>query len=180
MSGHLRRGVIRDINGPIVTIDMPGIRNGEQVKLGELGLFGEVISLQGERAVVQSYESTEGMRPGGPAIALGRPLSVELGPGLLGGIFDGVQRPLKKIALDLCGHHTVKHPEPSPAIDRSNQSSGAAVVCPAPVKIHFSFGRAPAVLDGDRVVDKGGIYVSTVFYLSDPGITEKPGNRVLI
>jgi V/A-type H+-transporting ATPase subunit A len=117
MSGHLRRGVIRDINGPIVTIDMPGIRNGEQVKLGELGLFGEVISLQGEHAVVQSYESTEGVRPGGPAVALGRPLSVELGPGLLGGIFDGVQRPLKKIALESGDY--IRRGLDLPALDRS-------------------------------------------------------------
>jgi len=117
MSEHTRHGAIRDINGPIVTIDMPGIRNGEQVKLGELGLFGEVIALQGERAVVQSYESTEGMRPGGPAIALGRPLSVELGPGLLGGIFDGVQRPLEKIAMESGDH--IRRGLDLPALDRS-------------------------------------------------------------
>ncbi|MET0094052.1 MAG: V-type ATP synthase subunit A, partial [Sedimenticola sp.] len=83
-------GVIREINGPIVTITLPGVRNGEQVRIGELGLYGEVITLRGEEAVVQAYESTEGVRPGEPAEALGWPLSVELGPGLLGSIFDGV------------------------------------------------------------------------------------------
>ncbi len=92
-------GVIRDINGPIVTIDLPGVRSGEQVRIGEIGLIGEVISLKGRLAVVQSYEGTEGVRPGEPASGLGWPLSVELGPGLMGGIFDGVQRPLEKIAL---------------------------------------------------------------------------------
>ena len=99
MTESQRSGVVRDINGPIVTIELPGIRHGEQVKIGDLGLFGEVISLSGERAVVQTYESTDGVRPGEPAIGLGWPLSVELGPGLMGGIFDGVQRPLEKIAL---------------------------------------------------------------------------------
>ncbi len=99
MSEPQRVGIVRDINGPIVTIEMPGIRHGEQVKIGELGLFGEVISLMGDRAVVQTYESTDGVRPGEPAEGLGWPLSVELGPGLMGGIFDGVQRPLEKIAL---------------------------------------------------------------------------------
>jgi V/A-type H+-transporting ATPase subunit A len=99
MSEQKRIGVIRDINGPIVTIDLPGVRNGEQVKIGELGLFGEVISLNGRQAVVQTYETTDGVRPGEPAVGVGHPLSVELGPGLLGGIFDGVQRPLEKIAL---------------------------------------------------------------------------------
>ena len=99
MSDNQRIGTVRDINGPIVTIHLPGVRHGEQVKIGELGLFGEVISLSGDQAVVQTYESTDGVRPGEPAIGLGWPLSVELGPGLMGGIFDGVQRPLEKIAL---------------------------------------------------------------------------------
>ncbi|MEY6433557.1 V-type ATP synthase subunit A [Thioalkalicoccus limnaeus] len=99
MSDSKRTGVILDINGPIVTIDLPGIRSGEQVKIGELGLFGEVISLRDRQAIVQTYESTDGVRPGEPAVGLGWPLSVELGPGLMGSIFDGVQRPLDKIAL---------------------------------------------------------------------------------
>jgi len=93
-------GRVVDINGPIVTIDLPGVRSGEQVRIGELGLIGEVISLHGRHAVVQTYESTDGVRPGEPAAGLGWPLSVELGPGLMGGIFDGVQRPLEKIALE--------------------------------------------------------------------------------
>ncbi|AHE99784.1 V-type ATP synthase subunit A [Thioalkalivibrio paradoxus] len=99
MSETQRIGTVRDINGPIVTIELPGIRHGEQVKIGDFGLFGEVISLSGATAVVQTYESTDGVRPGEPAVGLGWPLSVELGPGLMGGIFDGVQRPLEKIAL---------------------------------------------------------------------------------
>ncbi len=99
MSETERVGTVRDINGPIVTIQLPGIRHGEQVKIGELGLFGEVISLSGDQATVQTYESTDGVRPGEPAVGLGWPLSVELGPGLMGQIFDGVQRPLEKIAL---------------------------------------------------------------------------------
>jgi V/A-type H+-transporting ATPase subunit A len=100
MTDHQRIGIIRDINGPIVTIDLPGIRSGEQVRIGEIGLVGEVISLSGQQAVVQTYEATDGVRPGEPALGLGWPLSVELGPGLMGGIFDGVQRPLSKIALE--------------------------------------------------------------------------------
>lgn len=99
-----KQGTIREINGPILTIQLPGIRNGEQVKIGELGLFGEVIALKGETALVQSYESTEGVRPGERVIGLGRPLSVELGPGLLGSIFDGVQRPLDKVFLESGDH----------------------------------------------------------------------------
>ena len=93
-----RSGHIEVINGPIVQVHLPGARSGEQVRLGEIGIVGEVISLQGDMATVQSYESTEGVRPGEKVHGLGHPLSVELGPGLLSGIFDGVQRPLREMA----------------------------------------------------------------------------------
>ncbi|NEX21226.1 V-type ATP synthase subunit A [Thiorhodococcus mannitoliphagus] len=119
MTDTNKSGVIRDINGPIVTIELPGIRSGEQVKIGELGLFGEVISLRGRQAVVQTYESTDGVRPGEPAVGVGWPLSVELGPGLMGGIFDGVQRPLAKIALESGDY--IRRGISVPALDRSKQ-----------------------------------------------------------
>jgi V/A-type H+/Na+-transporting ATPase subunit A len=90
-------GKIIEINGPIVRVEIAQVRNGEQVRVGQLGLVGEVIELHGKQAVVQVYESTESLRPGEAAEALGHPLSVELGPGLLGQIFDGVQRPLPEI-----------------------------------------------------------------------------------
>lgn len=90
-------GEILAINGPIVTIRLPGVHNSEQVRIGRLGLMGEVISLTGEQAVVQVYESTESLRPGEQVYGLGHSLAVELGPGLMGNIFDGVQRPLNKI-----------------------------------------------------------------------------------
>ncbi len=93
-------GEIKQINGPIVTIRLPGVRNGEQIRIGQLGLYGEVIGLQGDEALAQIYESTEMVRPGEPVEGLGHPLSVELGPGLMGGIFDGVQRPLEKMFLE--------------------------------------------------------------------------------
>jgi len=90
-------GKIIEINGPIVRVELPGVSNGEQVRVGHLGLVGEVIGLENNEAIVQVYESTESLIPGGKAEPLGHPLSVELGPGLLGQIFDGVQRPLPVI-----------------------------------------------------------------------------------
>ena len=90
-------GEIIGINGPIVTVKLPGVRNGEQVRVGKINLMGEVIRLDGDKATVQVYESTESLYPSDVVHALGHPLSVELGPGLLGNIFDGVQRPLDKI-----------------------------------------------------------------------------------
>jgi V/A-type H+-transporting ATPase subunit A len=97
-------GEVVEVNGPIVTIDEPGIRNGDQVRIGRMGLIGEVIHIRENDALVQVYESTESLHPGEQVTGLGHPLSVELGPGLLGQIFDGVQRPLDKI-MALSGDH---------------------------------------------------------------------------
>lgn len=116
MSSHQKSGIIHEINGPIITIRMSGTRNGEQVRVGEMGLYGEVISLKGEDALVQCYEPTEGLRPGGQVEGLGWPLSVELGPGLLGSIFDGVQRPLESI-FHTAGDH-IPRGLTLPALDR--------------------------------------------------------------
>src|ERR1039458_1081486 len=91
-------GKVIEINGPLVTIELADVRTGEEVSIGKLNLSGEVINRNGARALVQVYEPTESLRPGEPVTALGHPLSVELGPGLLGGIFDGVQRPLLEYA----------------------------------------------------------------------------------
>ena len=87
-------GRVVEVNGPLVTAELAGVATGEQVRIGKLELTGEVIARLGAKALIQVYEPTESLRPGEPAEALGHPLSVELGPGLLGGIFDGVQRPL--------------------------------------------------------------------------------------
>ncbi len=89
-----RMGKVIEVNGPLVTVELADVRTGEQVRIGRLDLIGEVIARHGAHALVQVYEPTESLRPGEPVAALGYPLSVELGPGLLGGIFDGVQRPL--------------------------------------------------------------------------------------
>lgn len=87
-------GKIIEINGPLVKLALPETVLGEQVRVGALGLVGEVIGRDGDTALAQLYEDTAGLRPGETAEGLGYPLSVELGPGLLSAIFDGVQRPL--------------------------------------------------------------------------------------
>lgn len=92
-------GKILEINGPIVKLELPETVIGEQVRVGELKLVGEVISRDGDTALAQLYENTEGLRPGEVAEGLGYPLSVELGPGLLNAIFDGVQRPLEAVRV---------------------------------------------------------------------------------
>ncbi len=112
-------GKIIEINGPIVTVELPMVRNGEQVRIGKLGLIGEVIGREAERAIVQVYESTESVRPGEAVEPLGHPLSVELGPGLLGQIFDGVQRPLTAI-FEQSGDHIARGLS-VPSLDRDKR-----------------------------------------------------------
>ncbi|HEU0187694.1 MAG TPA: V-type ATP synthase subunit A [Gallionellaceae bacterium] len=100
-------GEILEINGPIVRVRLPQVLTGEQVRVGKMQLTGEVIGREGDDAIVQVYEVTDGLRPGEPVEPMGHPLSVELGPGLLGHIFDGVQRPLHKL-LALSGDHIAR------------------------------------------------------------------------
>jgi V/A-type H+-transporting ATPase subunit A len=92
------RGKLTYINGPLVSANLSQACLGEQVRIGLQGLMGEVIGRKGDSALIQVYENTESLTPNDEVEALGHPLSVELGPGLLGKIFDGVQRPLKDIA----------------------------------------------------------------------------------
>ena len=91
-------GEISKISGPLViATSMMGSRMYDVVKVGKEKLIGEIIQLNGERAIIQVYEDTSGVRPGEPVASTGRPLSVELGPGLLSNIYDGIQRPLMDI-----------------------------------------------------------------------------------
>ena len=76
---------------------MLGASMYDVVKVGTPKLIGEVIQLRGDKAVIQVYEDTSGIRPGEPVVSLGVPLSVELGPGIVGNFFDGIQRPLRSI-----------------------------------------------------------------------------------
>lgn len=88
-------GVIVRVAGPVVVAQgLTGVRMYDVVYVGQLRLVGEVIRLAGNQATLQVYEDTGGLRVGEPVVSSGGPFMVELGPGLLGAIFDGVQRPL--------------------------------------------------------------------------------------
>src|SRR5690606_21689306 len=91
-------GKIRSSSGPAVIAEgMMGARMFDIVRVGEEQLVGEIIRLDGDTAFVQVYEDTGGLTVGEPVVSTGLPLAVELGPGMLNGIFDGIQRPLDKI-----------------------------------------------------------------------------------
>jgi V/A-type H+-transporting ATPase subunit A len=92
-------GIVIEISGWVVRarVNAP-LAMREVVLVGNDSLLGEAIALHGDEATIQVYEDTEGLAPGDPLFATGEPLSLELGPGLLGGVFDGVQRPLQQLA----------------------------------------------------------------------------------
>eukprot|EP00727_Mastigamoeba_balamuthi_P007957 m51a1_g3782 putative v-type proton atpase catalytic subunit a (1750) ;mRNA; f:161644-169664 len=92
-------GVIFSVSGPVVVAEkMGGAAMYELVRVGNEGLMGEIIRLEADTATIQVYEETSGLHVGDPVLRTRKPLSVELGPGLMDSIFDGVQRPLKDIA----------------------------------------------------------------------------------
>ncbi|HEY5594572.1 MAG TPA: V-type ATP synthase subunit A [Nitrospiria bacterium] len=92
------KGMIVRVSGPtVVAAGMVGTRMYNRVIVGESGLLGEVIRLEGDRATIQVYEDTTGLSLGEVVMDAGEPLQVELGPGLLASVFDGVQRPLEAI-----------------------------------------------------------------------------------
>lgn len=135
-------GNVKRVNGPV--IEVSGVTNAmmmELVYVGDLNLVGEIIKLSSGEAIIQVYEDTTGLTPGSPVMGTGISLSVELGPGLIGSIYDGIQRPLV-VLNDLSGCFIEKGVK-APALDKTR-------------KWHFK-----SVLQaGDEV--SGGMVIGTV------------------
>ncbi|MHC4518881.1 MAG: V-type ATP synthase subunit A, partial [Planctomycetota bacterium] len=90
-----RVGRVIKVAGPVVVAEgMAGARMYDVVRVGQLNLIGEIVELRGDTASIQVYEETTGIGPGEPVLDTEAPLSVELGPGLIESIYDGIQRPL--------------------------------------------------------------------------------------
>lgn len=127
------KGKIIWVSGPAVKADgMSSVKMYETVEVGDLKLIGEVIRLTGDVAFIQVYESTSGLRPGETVKGTGQPLSVLLGPGVIGKIYDGIQRPLDEIA----------------------QKSGSFIgrgVATTPVDLKKKYKFVPAVKIGDEI-----------------------------
>ena len=108
---------VSQVSGPVVVADnMYGAAMYELVRVGGDQLIGEIIRLEGETATIQCYEETSGLTVGDPVQRSRQPLSVDLGPGVMGNIFDGIQRPLKTIA-DVCGDCFIPRGINVPALD---------------------------------------------------------------
>jgi len=129
----VNQGKIVKVSGPLVVAEgMQGSSLFDVVRVGEQGLIGEIIEMREDMASIQVYEETAGLGPGMPVEGTNAPLSVELGPGLVGNIFDGIQRPLE-IIYDLCGPNIIRGIQ-IPSLDRE-------------AKWEF----VPAVKEGDEV-----------------------------
>ena len=100
------KGVIERISGSLVVASgMAGASMQDVVHIGELGLVGEILEVNGDKASIQVYEETSGLMPGEPVVSIGEPLSVELGPGIIEQFYDGIQRPLELIEKAAKSHY---------------------------------------------------------------------------
>ena len=112
------KGYIERISGPLVVAKgMYGASMYDVVRIGELGLVGEIIELKEDTASIQAYEETSGLMPGEVVVSTGAPLSVELGPGIIEHFYDGIQRPLNLIEQEAKSHF-ISRGINVPAIDR--------------------------------------------------------------
>lgn len=116
----MSKGIIQKVAGPLVIAE--GMRDANMfdvVRVSEQRLIGEIIEMHGDKASIQVYEETSGLGPGEPVESTGSPLSVELGPGLIGSIYDGIQRPLDKI-MEISGSNLKRGVEVS-SLDRDKK-----------------------------------------------------------
>ncbi|MGI0010414.1 MAG: V-type ATP synthase subunit A, partial [Nitrosopumilaceae archaeon] len=136
------KGKIVWVSGPAVKADgMSDAKMYETVSVGNLNLIGEVIRLTGDVAFIQVYESTSGLKPGEPVVGTGNPLSVLLGPGIIGQIYDGIQRPLNELSK------------------KSGSFIGRGVTT-TPVDMTKKYKFTPTVKIGDKI--QGGDVLGTV------------------
>lgn len=137
-----RKGRISRVAGPVVTAEGISPRMYDVVFVGQLKLMGEVIKLIGSKTVIQVYEDTSGIRPGEEVVETGAPLQVELGPGLLSSVYDGVQRPLPVLrdkqgdfvsrGVTAPGLDRAKKWKFTPSVKKGDDLSGGAIVGDVP------------------------------------------------
>jgi len=167
------QGTIRKVAGPlVVAAGLGSAKMYDLVRVGEQGLMGEIIEMRGDRASIQVYEETEGLGPGMPVVSTGAPLSVELGPGLLEAVYDGVQRPLDALRAKLGAFLT--RGVSAPGLDREKRWEFVPVVAPGTavtggdiigtvqenVVIEHRI-MVPPMLSGEIVEIRGGSYTVT-------------------
>ena len=139
----MSQGKIIKVSGPLVVADgLADANMADVVRVGSQRLIGEILNMTGDRASIQVYEETSGLGPGAAVISTGAPLSVELGPGIIENIYDGIQRPLEEIVKQTGSNNLARGVEVS-AISRTKK-----------------WAYTPVVKTGDKVV--GGDVLGTV------------------
>ena len=119
----MSEGKIKKVAGPLViATGMRDANMSDVVRVSDQKLIGEIIEMHGDQASIQVYEETSGLGPGEPVVSTGAPLSVELGPGLIGSIYDGIQRPLNKI-MEATNSNLLARGVDVPALDREKKWS---------------------------------------------------------
>ena len=122
-------GKIVKVSGPlVVATGLADANMSDVVRVGPQHLIGEILTMKGDSASIQVYEETSGLGPGAEVVTTGAPMSVELGPGMIEGIYDGIQRPLEKI-VEKVGANITRGVE-VPALDREKQWDFTAAVTP--------------------------------------------------
>ena len=110
-------GKVVKVSGPlVVATGMADANMSDVVRVGPERLIGEILTMNGDSASIQVYEETSGLGPGTEVVTTGSPMSVELGPGMIENIYDGIQRPLEKIMEKVQGNNLPRGVE-VPAID---------------------------------------------------------------
>ena len=114
-------GKIVKVSGPlVVATGLADANMADVVRVGEQRLIGEILNMNGDSASIQVYEETSGLGPGAEVVTTGSPLSVELGPGIIENIYDGIQRPLEEIMKKTGGNNLPRGVE-VPALDRQKK-----------------------------------------------------------
>ena len=139
----MSQGKIIKVSGPLVVADgLADANMADVVRVGEQRLIGEILNMTGDRASIQVYEETSGLGPGAAVVSTGAPLSVELGPGIIENIYDGIQRPLEEIVRSTHSNNLQRGVE-VPALDREKK-----------------WAYTPVAKVGDQVI--GGDIIGTV------------------
>ena len=120
------KGILYRIAGPVVVAKGIKPRMYDVCRIGNEKLMGEVIQIEGDKTIIQVYEDTSGIKPGEPVINTGEPLKVELGPGMLGSIYDGIQRPLPVLIKQMGDF--IKRGVDAPGLDSAKKWDFKAIV----------------------------------------------------
>nr|AJO70185.1 V-H-ATPase subunit A [Cherax cainii] len=170
--GDSELGHVWGVSGPVVTAkQMSGSAMYELVRVGHQELVGEIIRLEGDMATIQVYEETSGVTVGDPVLKTGKPLSVELGPGIMGNIYDGIQRPLQEIC-DLTQSIYIPKGVSTPALSRTKTWE---FIPERSVKVgsHITGGDIFGMVHENSIIDHRIVLPpkarGTVTYLAAPG-----------